>query len=152
MADRGNGLACVSKAFDQRYGVLVGAQQVGVDLTAGQDNRVVVINGDIRQGFVGSNCVAPVVFVLFSGRRIGGPNDHWGSLDMTEVCVEGGLEAIAVQRLLYGCMRINMFRIQSVRTILDDYGTGIRIQFPAGYETSIQRLKKTHIEAAGGSM
>ena len=94
MADRGNGLARVSKAFDQRYRVLVGAQQVGVDLTAGQDNRVVVINSDIRQGFVGSNCVAPVVFVpALDVFAIRGGNMHGGpfGLEVIQRALQLGL-------------------------------------------------------------
>jgi hypothetical protein len=63
MADGCYRFAGFYELFDEGYGVFVGAELVGVDLAAGQDEGVVVGGPDIRDEMIDFDGLAPVGFV-----------------------------------------------------------------------------------------
>ena len=63
MADRGDRLLVRVEVLDEGDGVLVGPEQVGVDLPAGNDERVILVDADRIDGAVDLDRVAPIVVV-----------------------------------------------------------------------------------------
>jgi hypothetical protein len=63
VADGGDGFAGFDELFNEGYGVLVGAEDVGVDLAAGEDEGVVVGGVDIGDEMVDFDGLAPVGLV-----------------------------------------------------------------------------------------
>ena len=64
MADRGDGLARLGEILDQSDGAVFHAQEVGIDLAAGQKQRVIAFAAaDFVQGLVDLDAVTPIVFV-----------------------------------------------------------------------------------------